>query len=329
MKKSLLAVIFAFLMPVFLFAQVEESIGVPQNLEGIWEGVDRIVFLENDDENKPHLTVILKDYYGWYYDRVLEDEDYSKKEPRVRNTATSKKAGSAVISFSGTLFNEMIISYAKRDVRNISYRLIDDRMYFNFWDIIPLENATFYRGKIECEGILASYKNTKSEFVSYVKHDDGTVYRLRYWKTKMDYDSEAKAEIKHSDDEYIYVPKMLVSEGITYTCATGRRTVVRNQEIVSSLFDGLPVIYDSESSFAALDNLYYIQLADKKTFEELMQIVKEANSRRKPDPKPLFPDAELDYHWDLIDYLESGNDLIKAVRQRQKDFGIRGKDIGK
>lgn len=328
MKKSLLLLIYVFLMPLFLFGQIRET-SVPQSMEGIWEGIDRIVFLENDEENQPHLTVILKDYYGWYYDRALEDEIYAKKETRTRNTATSKKAGSAAISFPEDLFQEMVISYAKRDVRNISYRVINDRIYFNFWDIVPLENATFYRGKIDCEGILVSYKNVKTEFVSYVQHEDGTVYRVRYWKTKMEYNPEGKAEIKHGDDEYIYIPKMIVSEGVTYTCAPGKRTVVRNQEKVSSLFNGASVVYDDENTFAALDNLYYIQLADKKTFEDLMQMVKEANSRRKPDPPPLFPEEELDYHWDIIDYLESDNELIQAVRQRQKDFGVRGKDLGK
>ena len=329
MIKKILPVIFAFLMTLSLYGQNIDFQGVPEELIGIWEGIDRIVFLENDEENKAHLTIILKDYYGWYYDRALEDEIYAKKEPRIRNTATSKKAGSAAIMFPDSLSDEMVITYAKRDVRNISYRIINDTMYFNFWDIIPLDNAVFYRGKIDSDGILASYKNTKNEFISYVQHNDGSVYRVRYWKTKMNYDSEAKAEIKHNADEYIYIPKMIVSEGVTYTCATGKRTVVRNQEKASSLFDGAFVIISPDNNFAVLDNLYYIHLADKKTFEELMQIVKEANSRRKPDPSPLFPEEALDYHWDLIDYLESGNKIIEEVRQRQKDFGPRGKDIGK
>ena len=36
---------------------------------------------------------------------------------------------------------------------------------------------------------------------------------------------------------------------------------------------------------------YYggIIMENKKTFEDLMQIIKEANARRKPDPDPIFP----------------------------------------
>ena len=34
---------------------------------------------------------------------------------------------------------------------------------------------------------------------------------------------------------------------------------------------------------------YLTKLTDKKTIEDLMQIIKEANSRRKPDPQPIFP----------------------------------------
>ena len=74
---------------------------------------------------------------------------------------------------------------------------------------------------------------------------------------------------------------------------------------------------------------YLTKLADKSTFEDLMKIVKEGNSRRKPDPKPLFPPDDLNWHWDLIDYLESNNTLIQAVRARQRAFGPRPKDLNK
>ena len=60
-----------------------------------------------------------------------------------------------------------------------------------------------------------------------------------------------------------------------------------------------------------------------------MKIVKEANARRKPDPPALFPESNLDWHWDLIDMLEKDNELIQQVRARQKAFGPRGKDSGR
>ena len=74
---------------------------------------------------------------------------------------------------------------------------------------------------------------------------------------------------------------------------------------------------------------YLKQLADQNTFEELIKIIKEANSRRKPDPPALFSESDLDWHWEMIDLLEKDNHLIQAVRERQKAFGPRGKDLNK
>lgn len=60
-----------------------------------------------------------------------------------------------------------------------------------------------------------------------------------------------------------------------------------------------------------------------------MEIVRQANSRRKPDPPPLFPEKELDWHWELINQLEKGNKTIEEVRERQRNFGPRPGDLQK
>ena len=86
----------------------------------------------------------------------------------------------------------------------------------------------------------------------------------------------------------------------------------------------------ADSPFLILDKEpYLVRLADKKTFDDLIKIVKEANSRRKPEPAALFllHYPPLDWHWDLIDALEKNNPYIQALRQRQKDFGLRAKDL--
>ncbi len=72
---------------------------------------------------------------------------------------------------------------------------------------------------------------------------------------------------------------------------------------------------------------YLKKLVDKDSFEDLIKIIKTQNSKRKPEPPALFPPSDLDWHWDLIDMLEKDNQLIQAVRERQKQFGPRGKDL--
>ena len=64
MKKiflSLFTLLF-FLTPIF-----SQNL---DNLYGIWEGKDRFVFIEPGENNETEIVILLKDFYGWYYDRV-------------------------------------------------------------------------------------------------------------------------------------------------------------------------------------------------------------------------------------------------------------------
>ena len=113
-----------------------------------------------------------------------------------------------------------------------------------------------------------------------------------------------------------------------YSCVPGRRVNIRNLDKRDIAFDGAEIIYNEENTIAVENNIYLKRLLDKNSFEDLIKIVKDQNSKRKPDPPPLFPPEDLDFHWDLIDYLEQDNLIIQEVRKRQKDFGSRGKDLG-
>ena len=51
-----------------------------------------------------------------------------------------------------------------------------------------------------------------------------------------------------------------------------------------------------------------------------MSIVQQSNSRRAPMPPLPFEPSNLDWHIDDITRLELNNQIIQAVRQRQRDF---------
>ncbi|MCQ2572399.1 MAG: hypothetical protein MJ182_00730 [Treponema sp.] len=314
---------------------------IPESLYGIWEGKDRYVFFENvKDEDR--IVIILKDYYGWYLDRVVEHEDYDvvygKDFPRSRNAATTKKSIFVALDstplwlsegnsndFSGAY--ELKLIYGKSDVSYVPFAIIDGKMYLEFW-ISDAEQTGFWKGNVVSEGIKVSDQKEQEELFSwFIDEQNNKFYKIRYWKTQMDYDSELQAVL---ESEY-YVSKHIISAQNTYTCVPGRRVNIRNidKTPVSIPFDGKDVLYNEEKTLCAVNNVYLNRLADKNTFEQLMEIVRIQNSRRKPDPPPLFPPKDLDFHWDLIDYLEKDDALIQEVRKRQKEFGVRGKDIGR
>ncbi|MCR4900706.1 MAG: hypothetical protein K5907_07830 [Treponema sp.] len=290
MKKGFLVVLLiALISPVF--SQI-----IPKELDGIWEGKDRFVFFENaaDDEN-PELVIILKTYYGWYYDRAAEPLDYKEKEARTPNAATHKEP--ELIPYTITKSNnsnayQINLNYSKHNQNITSFAIIDNKIYLNPYIKIELQDEetradyTLWRSFQESLGFLM-YEQATDQNISLLILKDNKYYDVRYWLTDMDYDSSFVL-FKYKNEEYS-VPKHLFADGTNYSCVNGRSKKVRNTMPAFEL-DKANAIFNSENNVLILNQEPYLtKLTDKTTFENLMQIIKEANSRRKPDPEPIFP----------------------------------------
>ena len=112
-------------------------------------------------------------------------------------------------------------------------------------------------------------------------------YDVRYWQTDMDYEATT-VTFKYKDDVF-QVPKHLYAEGTNYSSVNGRSKKVRNTQPAFQIANQ-NILYNSDKTVLVLNGETYLtKLTDKQTFEDLMQIIKEANARRKPDPEPIFP----------------------------------------
>ena len=300
---------------------------------------DRYVFFEQNDEDQPQLVVLLKTYYGWYLNRAAEPASYNDKEPRVRNTANARNAEHIYIQNINTketgnsLYGSLDLSYSTWQKNTIPFFMLEDSIYLSYFEkdeIDELENPdkkwTFYRGVAPSKGFMISPQSIPDNITGYII-DGEKLYDVRYWKTDMDYSTDY-ITFSYKDDSY-QIPKHLRSQETNYSCVSGRSKKVRNA-VKPFEYKAENFLYnDDGSAFTKNGEPYLKQLAGRDTFEELIKIVKEANSKRKPDPPALFPPSDLDWHWDLIDMLEKDNKLIQEVRARQEAFGPRGKDSGK
>ncbi len=326
MRKGFLVGLALFLIfPVF-------SLDMPLELEGIWEGKDRFVFFEQyPDDKNPELVVLLKEYYGWYIDRTAEPAEYNEKVQRAVNSGTTKKAENIAISFEEIYKTQdcwtgfVCLQFSKSQSNKIPVCKINNQLYLDFL-VQDSENPQFYRGVAVSEGIKIAQQKIPENIAGFII-DEENLFNIRYWKTDMDFSSE-NATFTYNGKSYT-VPRHIKCGNTLYSCVSGRSKKVRNiqppQKIKKDDF-----IWSLDNSVLVLDKEPYLyQLAEHKTFEDLMQIVKEQNSKRKPDPPPLFPPDDLNWHWDLIDLLEKDNVLIQEVRKRQKEFGPRPKDLNK
>ena len=334
MKKAVF-LISIILLNICLYAET-----LPSKLLGIWEAKDRYVFFEENDENQPQIVIVLKTYYGWYLNRAAEPAQYNEKEPRVRNTANARNAEHIYIQnvdvkeTEKSLYGSLDLAYSGWQKNTIPFLIIDNAIYLSYFekDISTqgekenLSEWNFYRGIAPSQGFMISQQSLPENITGYII-DGGKLYDVRYWKTDMDYSTDY-VNFTYKDASY-KIPKHLRSCQTNYSCVSGRSKKVRNT-VKPFEYKAENYIFNEDASvFTKNEEPYLKQLADKDTFEELIKIIKEANSRRKPDPPALFPESNLDWHWDMIELIEKDNTIIQEVRKRQKAFGPRGKDRGK
>ncbi len=331
-----------FIFSTFLFAET-----LPSKLLGIWEAKDRYVFFEQNDEEEPEIVIVLKTYYGWYLDRAAEPASYAEKEARTRNIATPRNAehiklqNMNINETANSLYGSLDLVYSSWQKNQIPFLLLDNSIYLKYFvldirelneesgsltDSLNQNSYKFYRGIAPSQGFMLSTQYLPKDITGYII-DGEKLYDVRYWQTDMDYSSDY-ITFTYKDDSY-EIPKHLRSCETNYSCVSGRSKKVRNTVMPFVYKEDDFIFNDEKNVFTKKEEPYLKQLADKDTFEELIQIIKEANSRRKPEPPALFPESNLDWHWDLIDMLEKDNQLIQEVRERQKAFGPRGKDRGK
>ncbi len=339
---------FSFL--IFFFAAEFIFSEIPEQIKGIWSGNDRIIFFGGDDE----ISIILKEYYGWYYDRAVEPKEFSSIQERKRNAATQKTAHDYKVSFekiqNAANAWEMTIFIDEKTKSVIPVALIDGKIYLDFLVKADSENQKetenseenfsensmanekteknpltgYWQGLNSENSIRISQRNSRENIISWFITENGA-YQLRFWSTKMPHE-DSKAVF--ADNSTLYtINKQIFSAGTNYTCVSGKGTNIRNVEKYAEF----PLEYklDESEKIIGLGTPFLSKVEGKNSAGNLMEIVAQANSRRKKAPPPLFPEKELDWHWELINQLEKGNPIIEKVRERQRNFGPRPGDLQK
>ncbi|MBC6719536.1 hypothetical protein [Treponema sp. Marseille-Q4130] len=337
-----------------------ETVNFPALLEGIWTGDDRYVFFvpENTAEKaavKPtDIALILKTYYGWFYDRAAEPEAFAEQSERFLCTATTKEAERLTVTAEDLLNRpprydangnvlpyesgawELVVKYngKKKYETRIPVAVIGNELYLDFVlrvDSVGSPSALlggelrgYWQGVCKRQSIrLAPYPRAP-EIRSYYVSDDG-MYVLRFWETTMPYTDD----LASFDDtgKTFSVAKHIVSSASIFTCVTGRSNRIRN--IVKTPIDFGDYKLDETGMICVFGKPYMTKVLGKDSAPGLMQIVAEANSRRKDPPPPLFPPSDLNWHWDLIALLEKDNTLVREVRLRQRVFAETKGEGGK
>ncbi len=311
---------------------------IPDLLSGIWQGSDRLLLFGRDGNE---FALVLREFYGLYADRAVEPVRYAELSTRPRNDATAKNAEKISVRYVTIAENvshtagayELEIAYPAPTKSGfetvvVPVCVIDEKLYLDFLvrgsaeytdsqltlsgtdSAVGEENAGveipaqegFWRDCGAAGGIQVSPPVIAEELTGYYVAD-GAFYHIRYWKTEMPYKYD-KAGFTDGEKNYT-VDKYMRVAGNVYTCATGRRTQIRNIEKSASLPS--PHVFDRDNVICALGMPYLERIESADSREGLQAIVDENNARCAPLPKPLFPPVQSTVRWPDIESLDLYN----------------------
>ncbi len=259
------------------------------------------------------LTVVLKLFYGWYYDRAAESGGAAGSASgtavlpeRDRNDAVSAAAEVISVSFEPLIPEtaesgawNMTVQYpGQKQPISIPIAVFGGSLYLDFMiSQSPAEftGDVFWKAASNTTAISLNVPTVSTEVYSLYR-SGAAAYRVRYWLTDMSYDETALAVLNDGSTSVSF-PKHLRIGSAVYTCVPGRGTQVRNAEKIP--YDGSRYVLSADGRICVSAAPYAIL----STVEDLYAAVEEANRRRKPPRQPPLPDSDLDFHYEIIEEL--------------------------
>lgn len=324
------------------------STGVPEAFEGVWERDDRYVIFSCRDGNgearqKEAAAILLKTFYSWYLDRTAEPEDWTER--RTLNDSTRPDAERLFIEYrplvtgngqtrDASVWEMFLWLPSLKEASVIPVAIIGGNLYLNFAVKLNAQNAEtnknegnaqdkkesdplegFWAQMSSADGVKVCPPVTSTDIYStYITKD--AVYTIRYWRTDMEYTNEMAF---FSDGGQTFsVVKHIQSAGKIYTCANGRSVTIRNVQKTNNR----PQVYelDGAAQICGLGEPYLKRVQEKGSQEAAIALAKKYFAQSAPNPDPPFPPSNLDWRMDDIRRLEAGNQIIQAVRKRQREF---------
>lgn len=296
-----------------------------------------------------YVSILLKTFYGWYLDRTAEPESFSS-EARFVNDSTCPEAERIRVEFrpllrmadavgadqgEGSVWEIFIRYPGVREPAIIPLAIIGGNLYLNFaiklntesdesreasddetGENPPDELLGFWCSLVPTDGVKVSLPASGENIYStYITRD--SVYTIRYWKTDMEY-SQERAFFSDGGKTFSVV-KHIQSGGKNFSCTNGRSVTIRNVQKTSAL----PEVYelDSSATICGLGEPYLRRVQNENSVQTVARLVRDAMSKKAPNPDPPFPPSNLDFHMEEIYRLEEGNLIIQSLRKRNKDFG--------
>lgn len=268
-KKHTSAAFFLFLiLPVLMFSQETFSsigsageAGLPPP-SGVYHDGQRIIAFSGEKNG----NIILKTYYGWYYDAYYAIEKYPL------------------------------------DVNPLE---LNGGLYTKYWkksDIANGESIVYWRPCTNSKGFSIIPSVLDENIYGFLTTPE-SLYRIRYWKVSVPYTDQRVSVIDNDQTLQYEIDKYILIGSVVYTCVNGRGSVVRNYD--KTALEKADELGFSDLRISE-DGLYAVMgEVEYRVFEEddLSSAVIIHNSKKKPPRKPPFEYMDLNFCYDEIERL--------------------------
>ncbi len=221
--------ILIFISPLLSQEDVQNQIF---ELVGVWENNSKIISIEADENGNISTKVILKTFYGFYYDGT-----YPLASEIDLNLA---RIGDSVYVEYWTAHNAYFPhsngSKTEESSENFTFKVtIEKPQEFNE-DGAEIAPGVLWLPNTNIQELSIDEVVIKNELLAYYIEDD-SIYEIRYWLSDVNFQS-TKAELVLAEGEEksaVLIDKHIKIGDLVYTCATGLRTQIRNVHKIESL----------------------------------------------------------------------------------------------
>ncbi len=249
-----------FITSTILYAQTPAIESKSENI-GVWENDSKIISINSDENGLLKADVVLKTFYGFYYDGVYPiHESVPVNLARIDNALyteywTKEQAYK-------TLGKPIVEEQENDPVFKVK---VEKPIQFDSASAIP-SDGVLWLPKSNTTELSIDETMIKDEVLGYYV-DENSTYEIRYWITDIPYKEEKVALklIQSSDSESVFINKYIQIGNAVYTCATGLRTEIRNVKSVETIHEN--ITYNETNSFLVMGEPYIV-LSDISNVDE-------------------------------------------------------------
>ena len=227
-----------------------------QNLQqdGIYENNHKIVTIETNDDEKIDANIVLKSFYGFYFDGQYPDSEKNAVNIAIIDNKLYTEYWVATIAYSTMGDDPDLIEPPPP----VFLTTVEKLPQFHL-PTAEIANGTMWLPATNTDEITMDDSVYKDELTGYYV-DDSEMYKIRYWLCDVPYSTE-KAELKliANEDTSVFIDKYVQIQDRVYTCATGLRSKIRNVEKIDQFEQS--VVKSSDNVILAFGEPY-LELSD-------------------------------------------------------------------